>query len=52
MQSDLTIHHVFFIIKKQVEATWPSGKAEACKAFIPSSNLGVAFLILESVIIK
>ena len=24
-------------------ATWPSGKAEACKAFIPSSNLGVAF---------
>ena len=26
-------------------ATWPSGKAEACKAFIPSSNLGVAFLM-------
>ena len=23
-------------------ATWPSGKAEACKAFIPGSNLGVA----------
>ena len=23
-------------------ATWPSGKAEACKAFIPSSSLGVA----------
>ena len=23
-------------------ATWPSGKAEACKAFTPSSNLGVA----------
>ena len=25
-------------------ATWPSGKAEACKAFIPGSNPGVAFL--------
>ena len=23
-------------------APWPSGKAEACKAFIPSSNLGGA----------
>ena len=23
-------------------AAWPSGKAEACKAFTPSSNLGVA----------
>ena len=23
-------------------AIWPSGKAEACKAFIPSSNLGIA----------
>ena len=23
-------------------AKWPSGKAEACKAFTPSSNLGVA----------
>ena len=23
-------------------ATWPSGKAEVCKTFIPSSNLGVA----------
>ena len=23
-------------------ATWPSGKAEACKAFIPGSNPGVA----------
>ena len=29
-------------------ATWPSGKAEACKAFIPSSNLGVAFFNLLS----
>lgn len=25
-------------------ATWPSGKAEDCKSFTPSSNLGVAFL--------
>ena len=25
-------------------ATWPSGKAEACKAFTPGSNPGVAFL--------
>ena len=23
-------------------ATWPSGKAEACKAFTPGSNPGVA----------
>ncbi len=27
-------------------ATWPSGKAEACKAFTPGSNPGVAFFIL------
>ncbi len=26
-------------------AAWPSGKAEACKAFIPSSNLGAAFFV-------
>ena len=26
-------------------ATWPSGKAEACKAFTPSSNLGVASIL-------
>ena len=25
-------------------AIWPSGKAEDCKSFIPSSNLGIAFL--------
>ena len=28
-------------------ATWPSGKAEACKAFTPSSNLGVASMICQ-----
>ena len=28
-----------------VTATWPSGKAEACKAFIPGSNPGVALYI-------
>ena len=26
-------------------AKWPSGKAEACKAFIPGSNPGVASII-------
>ena len=34
-----------------IMATWPSGKAEACKAFTPSSNLGVAFLLLENPIV-
>ena len=29
-------------------ATWPSGKAEACKAFTPGSNPGVASIIFES----
>jgi hypothetical protein len=24
-------------------AAWPSGKAEDCKSFTPSSNLGAAF---------
>ena len=28
-------------------ATWPSGKAEACKAFTPGSNPGVAFFLLK-----
>ncbi len=28
-------------------AAWPSGKAEDCKSFIPSSNLGAAFANLE-----
>ncbi len=27
-------------------AAWPSGKAEDCKSFIPSSNLGAAFIDL------
>ena len=27
-------------------AMWPSGKAEACKAFIPGSNPGIASKIL------
>ena len=26
-------------------ATWPSGKAEACKAFTPGSNPGVASIL-------
>ncbi len=30
----------------EIEATSPSGKAAACKAVIPSSNLGVASIIL------
>ena len=29
-------------------APWPSGKAEACKAFIPSSNLGGASSSLKA----
>ena len=29
-------------LTKRTMATWPSGKAEACKAFTPGSNLGVA----------
>ena len=28
-------------------ATWPSGKARACKAFTPGSNPGVASMFLE-----
>ena len=28
-------------------ATWPSGKAEACKAFTPGSNPGVASKFLK-----
>lgn len=32
-------------------AAWPSGKAEACKAFIPSSNPGAAFLYLQEIMI-
>lgn len=27
-------------------AAWPSGKAEDCKSFIPSSNLGAALVVL------
>ena len=35
--------HPFFSKKSKLDtAPWPSGKAEACKAFIPSSNLGGA----------
>ncbi len=30
-------------------AAWPSGKAGACKAFIPSSNLGAAFYEFQGV---
>ena len=28
------------------KAAWPSGKAEDCKSFIPSSNLGAAFCLI------
>lgn len=37
----LTIEHVLNTIDR-AEA-WPSGKAGACKALIPSSNLGASF---------
>ena len=30
-------------------ATWPSGKAEACKAFTPGSNPGVASKFFKGV---
>lgn len=33
-------------------AAWPSGKAGACKAFTPSSNLGAAFYIKKKTLIK
>jgi hypothetical protein len=33
--------------EKYFMATWPSGKAEACKAFIPGSNPGVASKLLS-----
>ena len=29
-------------------AAWPSGKAEDCKSFTPSSNLGAAFFVASS----
>ena len=32
-------------------AAWPSGKAEACKAFIPSSNLGAAFYLIFTAVL-
>ena len=28
---------------KRTKEAWPSGKAGACKALIPSSNLGASF---------
>ena len=37
----LQLHHVYSIFV--CTETWPSGKAEACKAFIPGSNPGVSF---------
>jgi hypothetical protein len=30
-------------VKIKLSAAWPSGKAGACKALTPSSNLGAAF---------
>ena len=30
-----------------ITATWPSGKAEACKAFTPGSNPGVASIYAD-----
>ena len=33
-------HNMAGLFRKM--ATWPSGKAEACKAFTPGSNPGVA----------
>ena len=36
---------VFRLLKKIKTAAWPSGKAEACKAFIPGSIPGAAFFL-------
>ncbi len=35
-----------FYDNRRFRATWPSGKAEACKAFTPGSNPGVASICL------
>ncbi len=35
------IKNIILVIITEM-AAWPSGKAGACKAFIPSSNLGAA----------
>lgn len=42
---NLTISHVL----NRIEYTeaWPSGKAGACKALIPSSNLGASFSFVK-----
>ncbi len=42
-ESRLPLHFLFM-------ATWPSGKAEACKAFTPGSNPGVAFCLQKRVL--
>lgn len=36
-----------FLLVNNVEAAWPNGKAEDCKSFTPSSNLGVALTRLN-----
>lgn len=43
----LTISYVLNTIYNKSKETWPSGKAEACKAFIPGSNPGVSFLPIK-----
>ena len=37
---NLTLVYVLFIIEERGEATWPSGKAGACKALIPQFESG------------
>ncbi len=44
--SSLVFRSIFFM------ATWPSGKAEACKAFTPGSNPGVAFCLFFCVLYR
>lgn len=46
---DLTIEHglysIIILMKIRNKEAWPSGKAGACKALIPSSNLGASFFL-------
>ena len=47
-RASLVFRFLFYFLC--ITAAWPSGKAGACKAFIPSSNLGAAFCFLFIII--
>ena len=46
LPSKQTVASSSLVFRSIFSATWPSGKAEACKAFTPGSNPGVAFCFL------